>query len=205
MNTEDKNLVQGSTTLAGSIAVQAGQILGLRQVMSLPPAAREYFAQLLRSLADSIESGNGSLPGGQELGGKETESPCVDCQYRGECKEPCDKVTDFLPGITAGRGSRENTTGFHVGTLKDYEHTRRLDIFQEYESCKELFTAKQWEVICLYYSGGLAQGEIATATGKKRSAVSGLLSRAKHAKRRNAEQMRKEFVALRKGQMQNSA
>ena len=205
MNTEAKNLVQGSTALAGGIVVQVGQLLGLGEVTSLPPVAREYFAQLLRSLADTIEFRNNPLPKRHKVGVEATANSCPNCQLWGECNGLCDKVDHLVSGTAKGRGHKENITGFHVETLKDYTHTRQLRIFQEYESCKELFTDKQWEVICLYYSEGLTQEQIATATGKKRSAISGLLSRARDAKRKNAEQMRKEFLALRRGQMQNSA
>ena len=198
MNAKANNPVQSSN-------VQAGQILGFREIVSLPAAAREYFAQYLRNLADAIESGNRSPSGEQQGGTKGAESPCTNCQYRSECKEPCEKLEAFLPSVTAGRGSKENTTGLRVETLKDYEHTRRLDILQEYQSCKEHFTAKQWEVICLCYGQGLTQEQIAIATGKKRSAISGLLGRATDAKDRHFEQMRKEFLTVRKKQMRNDA
>ena len=199
------NLVPSPGELPREMAVQAGQIFGLREVMSLPPAAREYFAQLLRNLADAVESGNGPAPEQREKQAGEASLPCTNCQDRHECKEACDRLEESLPGVTQGRGSKENSTGLHVETLRDYEHTRRSQVFREYESCKELFTSKQWEVIYLYYSQGLTQKEIATETRKRRSAVSGLIKRARGIKDKHFEQQRQTFVNLYKDEMRNSA
>ena len=140
-----------------------------------------------------------SLSRKQKVGAKEAESPCIDCEYRSECKAPCDKLIGLLPGITAGRGAKENTTGLYVETLKDCEQTRRLEIFKQYQFCDAPFTDKQWNVICRYYEQGLSQDQIALATGRKRSAISGLLKRARDLKKRRFEQMREELFKLRKG------
>ena len=198
MKAEANNLGQGPTAQAEEMPVLAGQIFWLREVLGLPPAAREYFAKTLRSLADLIESGNGSVPAGQKVGNRENESPCLECRDRNQCEKPCDKLAKHLPGVTGGRGCKENTTGLHVETLKDYEQTRRLEIFQQYQDCKDIFTGKQWEVIWLYYGKGLTQDQIAETTGKKRSAISGLLSRAKQTKKKHDEQMREKVLALRR-------
>ena len=205
MKTEIENLVQGSTAQAEEMPMQEGQIFGLREVISLPAAAREYFAQYLRNLADAIESGNRSPSGERKVVAKGTESPCKECNDKCEGKEPCEKLEAFLPSVTAGRGSRENTTEFHVDSLKDYKSTRQLEIFQQYQFCDAPFTDKQWNVIRLYYEQGLSQDQIALATGKKRSRISGLLMRARDLKKKHSEHMREEFLTLRKKQMRNDA
>ena len=197
MKAKAENLVQSSNAQAKEMPVQVSQIFGPREVMSLSAAAREYFAQFLRSFADTIEFGNGSLQWRQKIEPKGTESPCEDCQDRSKCEKACKRLESLLPSVTKGRGSKENMTGLHVETLKHYKHTRQLEIFQEYQSCKDLFTERQWDVLCLYYDKGLTQKEIAEATGKKRSAVSGLLGRARNAKTRHLGRMREEYLAQR--------
>ena len=191
MKAEAHNLVRRSNALA--------------EVLCLPPAVREHFAQFLRNLADAIESGGQPLSECNSASSQKVASPCTDCKDKCERKEPCAKLEAFLPSVTQGRGCKENTTGLHVETLKDYTSTRRLEIFQQFQSCDAPFTDKQWKVICLYYGEGLTQDQIARTTGKKRSAISGLLKRARDLKKRHFEHMREKVFVLRKEQMRNHA
>lgn len=113
-------------------------------------------------------------------------------------KEPRDRD---LPTLHQGRSRRENLTGFYSDTLTEVEKGRRLDVFAEYEACREIFTPHQWQVLYLYWNEGLTQAEIATSLGLKRSAVSGRLNRAKARKQQHDERMRQERIdTLRKMQ-----
>ena len=103
-----------------------------------------------------------------------------------------DDLCKTLLRANQGRGKRENLTGLYIDTLQPMQKISYSDIFDQYESCKEIFTPLQWEVIYLYYSQGLTQEQVGTQLGKTRKAVSGLLQRAKARKAEHDRKIRAE-------------
>ena len=74
------------------------------------------------------------------------------------------------------------------------ELQRLADIFEEYEVVKGKLTPKQWQAVVLRFRSGLSEAEIASRLGTNRSAVHGLLQRARERKDRWQRQLRKEAV-----------
>lgn len=135
----------------------------------------------------------------------EPSSPCHTCAQKPDCTVPCDAVEAQLPKLHQGRGHRENLTGLHPQTLSNnYERTRQSEIFSQYKKCQIIFSAKQWEVICLYYHEGLSESQIAKHLGKKPNTISDLLNRAKKRIETHRREHRKELCKLRYGQRRNS-
>ena len=117
--------------------------------------------------------------------------PCNSCEERVNCNS-CDKIKKALPEGNPGRGRRENLTGLHINTLQPMQKIWCLDVFDQYESCKEIFTPLQWEAIYLHYSRGLTQEQVGTQLGKTRKAISGLIQRAKARKEKHDRKIRAE-------------
>ena len=132
------------------------------------------------------------LPIAREFCSKNTEtrelSPCESCPERDICSEPCVRLQELLPKINSGRGEHENCSEFHDSTLIKIQEEKHLDVFNEYEACKQIFTDKQWVTICLYYRDGKTLQEIAKRLKKAISTVS---DRLKVSRKRKAEYDRK--------------
>ena len=119
-------------------------------------------------------------------------SLCDSCEKKSTCTKLCDQVLKVLAGLNSGRGRRENKTGFYPATLEPIQKIWHSDVFDEYESCKDIFTSLQWEAIYLHYSQGLTQEQVGTKLGKTRKAISGLLQRAKARKAEHERKIRAE-------------
>lgn len=117
---------------------------------------------------------------------------CDTCKERLGCKTPCDKVKAILASLQKGKGRHENLTGFYPETLQAKERVRREDILEKYKLWKDDFTEKQWAVIEMYYGECMTEKEIAQRTGKVRTAINGLLNRAKKTKEERDEKLRRE-------------
>jgi DNA-directed RNA polymerase specialized sigma24 family protein len=130
----------------------------------------------------------------QELrtAGQSELSPAQASYAKGAHGLPPDALDQDLPRLHQGRSRHENLTGFYPDTLYEIEKTRRLDVFAEYEACREIFTPEQWETICLYWKEGLTQAEIAETLNLKHSAVSSRLTRAAGRKEAHDKALRKE-------------
>lgn len=72
------------------------------------------------------------------------------------------------------------------------ERQRLTCLFEEYLACQEEFSRAQWAAICLRFRDGHTQIDIADRLGKSRSAVHGLLQRAKTRKDAFQRNLRKE-------------
>jgi hypothetical protein len=118
---------------------------------------------------------------------------CAICPAREECSRPCEQLKALLPNVYTGRPRRENLTGFHDTNLTEAQKTRRLDVFAEYEACKEIFSDKQWAVVSLYYRAGETQQEISRRLGKAVSTISEHLAKAKQLKEENDRRLRDEY------------
>ncbi|MFH1613792.1 MAG: sigma factor-like helix-turn-helix DNA-binding protein [Planctomycetota bacterium] len=121
-----------------------------------------------------------------------TSLPCESCPKQKYCSEPCEKLNSLLPKINSGKSNHEKNAGFYINSLQDIEKTRLIDLYEQYEACKHIFTKKQWSVIYLYYHEGMTQSHIANQLGKSRKSVSGLFIRAKQQKGDYYAQLRRE-------------
>jgi len=115
------------------------------------------------------------------------------------------KTHNASSGLHHGRGRKENLTGFFPETLQEAKNRRQIDVFEQYQACKEIFTSEQWEAIYLYWKCGRSQAQIAEHISRKRSAVSGRLTRAAAKKQKHHKKMRKERLEyLKKMQKEQS-
>ena len=94
---------------------------------------------------------------------------CYSCPERATCTEICDDVSAILPGMDQGRVDPEDLPRLWRGimftrAILDNEH---------------LLTAKQREVVRLYYREQLQQKEIATIFGITQQAVNDALDKAR--------------------------
>jgi predicted DNA-binding protein YlxM (UPF0122 family) len=119
-------------------------------------------------------------------------SLCDSCPKRKTCTNICGKVQKVLAKINYNRNRHENLTGLYPDTLKQKDKKRLSDVFDKYDSCNEIFTRKQWEVIRLYYGKGLTHQQIAIKLGRKRPSISNLFSRAKQRMERYQAKLRRE-------------
>lgn len=122
----------------------------------------------------------------------ETSSPCESCTKKDNCSEQCQRLQMLLPKINSGRGSHENRCEFHDSTLTKIQQQKHLDVFGEYEACKQFFTDKQWVVICLRYRDGKKIQEIAEQLGKAISTVNEHLKKAEKRKEEHDRRLRAE-------------
>lgn len=165
-----------SKSQLGFDSKKAGPILEiLRQVLPRLEKLVEACHDLLPSIADGSRS-----------------SLCNSCEERRTCTGSCDKIRKTLPKVNQGRGKRENLIGFYPNTLQPIQKIWLSDVFDQYESCKDIFTPRQWEAIYLYYSQGFTQEQVGTQLGKSRKAISGLLRRAEARKEEHDRKLREE-------------
>ena len=59
------------------------------------------------------------------------------------------------------------------------ERLRLQSLFEQYETCRERFTPGQWRAVCLRFRDRLTEEQVASVLKKSRSAVHGLLKRAR--------------------------
>lgn len=121
-----------------------------------------------------------------------TSSPCESCIKKENCSEPCQRLKSLLPKVNSGRGGHENCSEFHDSTLIKIQEEKHLDVFHEYEACKQIFTDKQWVAICLYYRDGKTLQEIAKTLGKAVSTVSDRLKGGRNRKAEYDQRLRAE-------------
>jgi len=149
-------------------------------------------AEIKEILCNILSALEKLLPVARELCSKNTEtrelSPCESCPERDICSEPCVRLQELLPKINSGRGEHENCSEFHDSTLIKIQEEKHLDVFNEYEACKQIFTDKQWVTICLYYRDGKTLQEVAK---RLRKAISTVSDRLKVSRKRKAEYDRK--------------
>ena len=119
-------------------------------------------------------------------------SACDSCPKKETCTKSCDDILKAIPKINQGRGRRENLTGFYESTLNRIQETRNIDVFKQYEECKDLFTAKEWVAIYLRYHDGKKIGEIAEMLSIKKGSVGDRLSNAKKKKEQHYRELRAE-------------
>ena len=102
---------------------------------------REIFCQLLPSLEKLVLVA-------REFCGQNTAASipqlCESCDERESCSEPCEKLNSVLPKINSGKNNREKKTDYYPTTHREIEKIRLTDLFEQYQSCKEIFTNKQW-------------------------------------------------------------
>jgi predicted DNA-binding protein YlxM (UPF0122 family) len=157
-----------------------------------PPSyvdVREALREALPSLRKLVEVGQ-NLFGGETP--PYTSFPCASCPTKEGCSQPCDALNALLPGVYAGRGHREHLTELDPDDLEDFRKVRILQIFEQYEPCRHIFTPKQWTILYLYYHDGKKEEQIAREIGKARTTVSDLLIRARRRKENFDKKMRRE-------------
>jgi RNA polymerase sigma factor (sigma-70 family) len=136
-----------------------------------------------------------SVPKSEELHNEIIESAtCNTCEKKATCKEPCPKICEQLPPPTSGRGRRENQREHNVDVVEPLPVVRQSEQFEAYETCRHIFSKKQWDVICSYYRDGLSQKEVAQMLKISRASASERLTRAKARKEAHDRMMRKEYL-----------
>lgn len=76
------------------------------------------------------------------------------------------------------------------------ERLRLQSLFEQYETCRERLTPGQWRAVCLRFRDRLTEGEVALVLEKSRSAVHGLLKRARLRKEAYGRERREEGFHL---------
>lgn len=148
-----------------------------------------------------------------------SESSKLDTSNKnGQCDKLYEQYKAILPSVTKGTGreitinldfdkfEKHNSQHSSIGQagtsksiqdkLKTINRIRYLDIFEEYVKIKAEFKTKQWEVIYLYYHDGLTQQQIGKRLDKSRTAISGLLCRAKDKKAAYNKKLRREMYEI---------
>ena len=190
-----------SESLSAGLVGEFRDLLGKHtDLLSAPRDLCEALAARLRRLADAITSLRHQSDDEAQhvVNTRGSEATCATCEEEPVCEKPCPAVLAQLPGIHAGRGRKENASGLYEESLKKRGIRNRPDIFHEYKKCEDIFRSKQWDVICLHYRDGLDQAQIAARLGKSRSAISGLLTRARKRKKKHDEKLRAEYFRLRR-------
>lgn len=96
---------------------------------------------------------------------------CFDCPLRRTCLEVCSYVEFRLPSLEAGRVDHEDMERLYHGRIMVHALLDNVDAL----------TARQQEVVQLYYRENLQQREIAEKLSITQQAVGDALLRAKHA------------------------
>jgi len=170
---------------------------------SIPPPAkaeRPVMAHVERALSRPAQARPNprDLPAGpQPPSPSHLTTSCRRCPHNSSCKEPCPALEQILSAETRGRGRRECLTGLHPETLAHFQETHHMLVLDGYKACPFIFTAREWEAVCLRHQEGLTQKQIAERLGISRTAVSDRLSRAKqkllaHQRELRAERRRLE-------------
>ena len=76
------------------------------------------------------------------------------------------------------------------------ERLRLQSLFEQYEACRERFTTGQWRAVCLRFRDRLTEAQIASVLKKGRSAVHGLLKRARLRKEAGDRKRREEAFQM---------
>ena len=153
---------------------------------SLSPKFQQALQQALPLLEMLAEIGHTLRP--EDLKAP-VSSLCEKCTNRKICIKPCAALKLQLPKAYGGKGYKENATKIDLNyfqdseskTLCDYENDgpKKLkkdmikcipkitssDIFEEYERYKDIFSKKQWRIVCLYYCEDMTQEQIAKKLG----------------------------------------
>ena len=108
-----------------------------------------------------------------------SNSQCQSCPQKQKCKQICEQLEAHLPKPNSGKLINENLTGLYENTLSKNIQDRRLAIFHQYEACKQIFTDKQWAVICFYWRDGKTQEEIAKKLSRTTSTINEHLKNSK--------------------------
>lgn len=92
-----------------------------------------------------------------------------------------DGATDATETLDHAAPTIRKADGVPIAALPtDIDERERLwSIHEAYEACRERLTSDQWPAVCLRYRDGLTQAQIAIVLKKSRSAVHGLLERAR--------------------------
>lgn len=143
------------------------------------------------------------LEGSQDA--TDAEISCTSSERRRESSHHPDPLRKEIESLLASEGARfhQRTAGPAPPVEESTAHcASRIhfgDIYQQYEECKTELTPRQWQAVYLRFHVGLTQEEISIKLKIRRSAVCGLLGRAKRtldAYRR--EQIRMKMAFLRK-------
>ncbi len=97
-------------------------------------------------------------------------------------------------GLMTPKSATKNSRMVPVADMSiEFDERQRLtSLFEQYLACQEEFTRPQWAVICLRFRNGHTQAEIGKRIGKSRSAVHGLLERARENKNAFQRKLRNE-------------
>jgi len=96
---------------------------------------------------------------------------CYECPLRRTCFQICPYIEDQLPSMEAGRVDREDLERIYHGRIMMHALLDNV----------EILTARQQEVVQLYYRENLQQREIADLLSISQQAVGDALVRAKNA------------------------
>ena len=121
------------------------------------------------------------------------EAACDEREFSADAE-----VVALLRTAQEGRSGRTPGRLTPVEELDDHraKRWRRPGAFEAFEACQDRLTRPQWRVVCLFFRDGKSQSETAALLGTSRSAVSGLLTRAKQRKDRYYRQLRAEQTHL---------
>lgn len=114
------------------------------------------------------------------------------------------QTTDAVPGvgsiepISSAKPVRQEHAPVDALPRDADERQRLRAIFEQYEACQDSLTAPQWTVVCLRFLDCLTEREIARRLGRSRSAVNGLLQRAKKEKDVEQRRLREEIFLIKR-------
>jgi predicted DNA-binding protein YlxM (UPF0122 family) len=149
----------------------------------------EILRQALPSLEGLIETCRGLL---QNSKGDDKGSACDLCPDKETYTESYGNMQKTPLKVNRGRGRRENLTGFYESTLDGIRETRYMDVFHQYEECKDIFSDKQWLAIYLRHHDGKKIKEIAEILKITKGSVGDRLSNAEKKKEQHYRNIRLE-------------
>ncbi len=136
----------------------------------------------------------------------EKQRSCENCEMKAKCDQfnkdredlTCLILESLIPSRYKGTGYHEKNSGLLIdkfndtesdmledetmldrSTLKSIRKIKSNEQFMLYKNCSHVFTDEQLEVVYMRFKYGMKQKDIAKNIGKKRSAVSDRLRRAK--------------------------
>ena len=125
-------------------------------------------------------------------------SPCTTCSRKDACRNPCDELLKYLPSDSQGQNRHEFLVQRPMDSFEAVPAANYFQTLAGYQIAAGIFTKKQWQVLVLYYQDGKTQAEIAAQLGKKRSAISDLLHRAKKRIQEHIKALRQEQITAQK-------
>ncbi len=107
-----------------------------------------------------------------------------------------------MPGVADDLAAPPSSVSVSLGRPVDSmpddvdERVRLRLLFEQYETCQEELSSRQWRTVCLRFRDGLTQSQIGVTLKKSRSSVHGLLKRAHQVKEAYRQRLRSERYRL---------